>query len=523
LSGWFRHQKVRSLSFLNQLIHNFPKFLWKARKRIFAIILLTTVSSFVFCLIKSYSQPTEAFYSPASRFWEILLGGLLAYLTAFVPRILLSESSMLNNLKSILGFILIGIAVFSLSRQLSFPGLWALLPTCGAFLIIAAGPSAWLNRVLLSNQLMVWIGLISFPLYLWHWPLLTFVRMIEFGPPSTLTILVIVTLSFLLAWLTYVGVEKKIRILQMRFIPLRMGLTMIAVAGVGFYIYTQDGALTSSQKDLASRMQVNWDQYYQSISTNFPACLPQKLQAMVLKHEDTVRCRQTVSANPNHTIVLIGDSHAEQLFAGIANQISPNENLVYLTNGCMPFLGLTGKSCKSMEETLDYILNEPSVRVVVLSQYWAFSAYFPVSRLSSDPQNNNTDEIFKHSMKETLKALTAAGKSVIFAYDTPSISFDPKKCMRKAFQPKNTPENCVVDRKYVDNYHHVYRELANEVLKEFPQVKTWDPLNLLCNRDVCHLVKDGHLMYLDDNHITVFTSLLLGKSLNDEISSAMKL
>ena len=72
---------------------------------------------------------------------------------------------------------MIAVAVFLINESMVFPGWWALLPCCGTFLVVSAGPNAWLrNRRVLSNRLLVGIGLMSYPLYLWHWPLLSFAR-----------------------------------------------------------------------------------------------------------------------------------------------------------------------------------------------------------------------------------------------------------------------------------------------------------------------------------------------------------
>jgi peptidoglycan/LPS O-acetylase OafA/YrhL len=71
----------------------------------------------------------------------------------------------------LLGFFLVSMGIIFIPKDKLFPGWWALLPTIGAVLIIAAGPHTWLNRAVLYNRVLVWFGLISFPLYLWRWPL----------------------------------------------------------------------------------------------------------------------------------------------------------------------------------------------------------------------------------------------------------------------------------------------------------------------------------------------------------------
>lgn len=102
---------------------------------------------------------------------------------------------MLKNVASISGLLLIVCALFLINKDRNFPGAWALLPVLGVALLVVAGPFGFVNRYLLANRLMVGIGLISYPLYLWHWPLLSFARILENQTPTGLTRLSLVLLS----------------------------------------------------------------------------------------------------------------------------------------------------------------------------------------------------------------------------------------------------------------------------------------------------------------------------------------
>src|SRR6266480_2364059 len=105
---------------------------------------------------------------------------------------------------------LIAVAAGVLDTHSAFPGWWAVLPVAGAALLLSA-PAAWVCRQVLASSPMVWIGLISYPLYLWHWPLLVFFAIIKFAPLTLLERGLIVGLSFALAWLTYGFVESPFR------------------------------------------------------------------------------------------------------------------------------------------------------------------------------------------------------------------------------------------------------------------------------------------------------------------------
>jgi peptidoglycan/LPS O-acetylase OafA/YrhL len=185
-----------------------PLLLWFAYRRsknFLALTCLVALASCVINLLTVIREPVAAFYSPLSRFWELMIGSILAYLALHRPQNLQQYS----GLRSLVGFLLIVTALLVLSDHSTFPGWWALLPTIGAFLVLSATPTAWFNRRVLSNRLLVWVGLISYPLYLWHWPLLYLLYLSD--PASRLWRLAVVAFSILLVALTYLLIEKPIR------------------------------------------------------------------------------------------------------------------------------------------------------------------------------------------------------------------------------------------------------------------------------------------------------------------------
>lgn len=182
-----------SLGIEEQFYIFWPLFLWFAWKRKFNLLTITIlVATISFILnINGVKQDTVAtFYSPQTRFWELLSGSLLAWITLYkkssyqraklkidgwLANIIYREQTKCNgkalsNVLSFLGFILLAYGFLNINKELSFPGKWALVPVFGSVLIIAAGSKSWVNQIILSNKVLVWFGLISFPLYLWHWP-----------------------------------------------------------------------------------------------------------------------------------------------------------------------------------------------------------------------------------------------------------------------------------------------------------------------------------------------------------------
>jgi len=117
-----------------------------------------------------YDHPKTAFYFPLCRFWQMSIGGIIAYKKIEI------KNAIINNIFSILGTLAIIITSCIINEKSLFPGWWALIPTLSSACILQAGPSAFLNKYVLSTKLFVFIGKISYPLYLWHWPLLVFSR-----------------------------------------------------------------------------------------------------------------------------------------------------------------------------------------------------------------------------------------------------------------------------------------------------------------------------------------------------------
>lgn len=245
-------------------------FAWRRRVSLFVLTIAVATASFYFN-VEEMSDLATAYYSPVTRFWELLLGCVLAYLSVRKERLrrrlrkpryhpwLRHYAERLSNvrarerlaaLQSVMGLLLILAIVFGFKAGEKYSPWFALAPTLGAALLISAGPHGILNRTVLSNRVAVWFGLISFPLYLWHWPLLAFAHILEpaqsfgFTPPHISGTLAasLVSLSIVLAWLTYEVVEKPVRNRARRgVVTPTLCLTMLVVGGIGLFVFIAGG------------------------------------------------------------------------------------------------------------------------------------------------------------------------------------------------------------------------------------------------------------------------------------------
>jgi peptidoglycan/LPS O-acetylase OafA/YrhL len=173
------------------------------RRWFLRFVLAVMLGSFALNILLIHGYPSATFYLPITRAWELMAGALVA---KWQP-----ERGARSGWIAAAGVIAICISLFWFNSRTVFPGWAAALPVAGTVLLLCSKESLF-NRAILGNRVAVNIGLISYPLYLWHWPLLVFGQLYRSGVPLTdLQKLLILALSFALAWLTYKFVEKPIR------------------------------------------------------------------------------------------------------------------------------------------------------------------------------------------------------------------------------------------------------------------------------------------------------------------------
>lgn len=518
-------------------------FAWKKRFNLLSIIIVIGVASLIYSFSATKSNPVAGFYSPASRTWELLLGAFLAYWNLHKPgwlnqtrlradavlgRIVYTHppeanGNTLRDIKALLGLTLIIVGIFIISKERRFPGGWALLPTVGAFLIIAAGPHAWANRKILSQKLLVWIGLISYPLYLWHWPLLSFARIMEGETPSRSLRIAAVALSFVLAWLTYRLVERPLRWgKHLTLKAVSLAVAVAACGGFGFIIYHREGFPTRTDWLTQHLKQFEW-----------PETLNKNEQCKLL-HPDAIGgyCNTTATTE-NENIVLIGDSHANHTYPGLAAMLPPDHGLTQLGNGgCLPFfdtessaVGGTDPCVASINKAME-VATRPQIETVILSSrgtlYLTGKGFGDVDVHNRYIANKNNarikdhSQIFEVSMRDTLSRFQHARKKVAFVLDVPELGFDPKTCVDsrplRLFN-KTTKTPCAVSRAEFEARNKPYRELVTRVAKDYPNVTLFDAAAPFCDDTWCWAMKDRQMLYRDDDHLSVEGSKFLAKEL----------
>ncbi len=340
---------------------------WKRKHNFLAITLFVAATSFAVNVYTISSNDTAAFYSPLSRFWELMVGGILAYSTLHNHRYLAKNP----NQRSIIGLLLIVVGILLVNKNREFPGWWALLPTMGAFLVISAGANTWLNRYLLSNRVLVWCGLISYPLYLWHWPLLSFAHILEGECISSEIRIAAVVTSIILAWLTYRLIEKPIRFgagAHGKVKTAFLCFLMVVIGYIGFNSYIRDGL--PFRKKQQEFFTYDWESGYR-----FNRCyLNYGQTSSTFASSYCSGVTQTLPPKPR--VLLWGDSHAASLYRGLKNRQSEIANFdlaQFNVSGCPPVVGFSVENNKGCKELNQYVVQEIKALhpdTVILAAYW---------------------------------------------------------------------------------------------------------------------------------------------------------
>ena len=229
-----------SLGIEEQFYILWPALLWvvfRLKAKVGRLLAMLFLASFAINVALSFTDISAAFYLPVPRFWELLAGAGLAWRRQLVLSL---------NVRSWISFaglaaLVTSAAVFT--AEMRFPGWLALLPVSGAVAVILAGPEAAVNRIVFSNRAVVFVGLISYPLYLWHWPLISYAYVIRMGKvPTPLMATALVAASFLLAWATYRFIEYPVRFGAHRHRRTQIVVAFMAALGAcGLAVWTKSG------------------------------------------------------------------------------------------------------------------------------------------------------------------------------------------------------------------------------------------------------------------------------------------
>jgi len=454
--------------------------IWRSRMNVVRSIGVIAAASFVVNVAGIHNHGIGTFFLPFARLWELLLGALLAWVALSRGR--LGETSASSSVLSVLGVLMICTAIIVLNRDRAYPGWWALLPTVGTALVIAAGQKAWPNRVVLSHPLIVFVGLISYPLYLWHWPLLSFSRQMSGGGLSARTIVLMVAAAVGLAWLTYRFVERPIRFGPARGLNIRAGLLaagMVVVAAAGVAVSKGIVRTRLDEKfEFLSNYQYDYPTAYRGIDGQ---CLISVKQTPA---DFAASCVDTGFGAAKTSILLLGDSHAAHLYPGLRHFASERKLALaqYTADACLPLIPAGTEFCRSVNAFVLNRVHELSPDVVVLAGTW------------NEPRLDR--------IKETIAALRQAGaREIIVVGPVPRWQQPLPNALVREME-KNPLAG--MPRRMHDSLAEEPFAIEGRLEKHLEGIDVTyvSALSALCDAGGCLTIADGQPTAWDEGHLT---------------------
>lgn len=482
-------------------------FVWKRRWSFLSICTAIAVVSIAINIFLIWSgHPTAAFYLPFSRFWELMVGGTLAYVVLHRPQLIEKH----KDAQSLSGFAFIVTGLLLINNERDFPGWWALLPTLGAFLIISAGPTSWLNKRLLANRLMIWIGLISYPLYLWHWPLLSFAHIFAGDTPSREIKLGAIVLAFILAWLTFRFVETPVRS------GMRKSLSAGILIGLMLIILSAGIAITNSLLEPRNSNE-NTARFIHAMGD---WAYPDGLTRVAKSPSGVYELNSSVEG----ATLFLGDSHIEQYGPKVVDfvnkhSVTSNKIIFVTSGGCPPIPDVMEDSvshitCKDTREYGFNLIQNPNIRTVVIGAAWnVYFAGISKSKLTEEQRYYITDSNKKHYLRdgdgselallklEEFLHQVHKNKRVVLLLDNPfDEHFNPKFYFDgerlKGIQLKPSIDLVPMNQNQI-KLKEKFIEIAKRQHVEFV-----DTSALNCSNNMCKVFSaDGRPIYKDASHI----------------------
>jgi peptidoglycan/LPS O-acetylase OafA/YrhL len=474
---------------------------------------LVGVTSLVAFVAMVFLQPEAAFFLTPLRIWELMLGAFLAVNRHRPPPALLRSKAA-----SLAGLVLILTAVVLVDGK-NHLSLLATVPACtGAALIILNGPNSIANR-LLSTRPLVGIGLISYSLYLWHWPLLAFARYHVDRSLATLEVVLLIAAAFAAATATYFLVERparKISFARVRPVVVSTLAVFSMVTAIGYSM--AHGRISGFNLDAGLR---DLDAAVRSQNPFRRKCFG---AANAFRNDD-ICTFGAPRKNGSFDMVILGDSHADHFvptMALLAEKAGLSGRQITV-GGCLALLGYHSiispfadeRRCRALREALPrFIESNPGLKLVVLAHRWSAYNGLPVSegREQREPfyvTESPTDErsarrsleVLRESLRRTVNLFEQRNIRVLLLGEVPPLGKDPTRCIANAIKKSIDPNTCGRSKHDVDQETEHTASMLLELSAGSKQTTFLSPIKLMCSAHWCGTVMDNVYLYRDSTHL----------------------
>ncbi len=483
-------------------------FLLKFTKAVGRALVILILISLTYSAWKVGVNPIADFFSPLTRAWELLLGGLLAY--ALLKNITLKKPQ--QEIASAAGLLLIASAILLINKTRAFPGLWALLPTLGAVLLIWARDS-YINQKILAHPVLVAVGLISYPLYLWHWPLLIFARIFEGETPAIGVRALLLLTSLGLAWATYQFIEKPIRFSKRsKWLIWTLSILMLITFTAGVAVKNNRGFKFRNQHQFnadPATMVIGADRDSHKRGCGLEHLTKEKIEWCTNDNKQAIQ-----------NFVVLGDSKGEALFFGLSRESHSDESWMMIG----PVNLVSGYSEGLAKLAVDRVTADPAIKTVVLHN--ALRGLTPLNQTTGLIDYAVTSEKISEwvtAYSRAIQTFEKSGKRVIFVIDNPTLP-DPSSCISGDMTPfawlnkfiyRNVNPNCTVQ--YSDHIKGTapYQTFLKQLKDANPSVIVFDPLQQLCDitNNICTYAENRIFLYSYGDHISDYAGSKIAREL----------
>ena len=528
-----------SLSVEEQYYIIFPIFLYFTfkyfNKYLFQILSLVLVISFLFAEWGSKNYISATFYFIHSRMWELLAGSMLAYLE--IKRGSRSENRLLNELLPILGILFIVFFIIFNNDKINHPSFKTFFPVIGTCLFIWFSKKETLLGKVMSLKLLVGIGLISYSLYLWHYPIFSFLRITDSIQGNILMKILTFIILILLSIITYFLIESPFR--DKKKIKTKLFFSIIIFAGILIVTFN---LLVVSKDGFKSRMP---DVILNAVDRHGKEKLWDKLKQNERSCWDRIDTMCSFHEQNEKKIYLIGDSHFGTLMYDLNNKLS-NRNYNFRPITARSFfyfkeslkLHSNGKLIEEyytiLRERINKIVSESKNNIFIFggaSATYIFDKRFYVNNeVLGDPIVNYVNkDTLKFSSKSLMNEFReqveniSKNNKVILVYPTPEIGFNLQYTLLKGRNWKLMQKNPTL----IKYPYKKYMAINKEVFEFFDTLKNKNihrvyPHKLFCNtkvKDQCLLHNEKDIFFSDEYHLSIVGAEMVNELLIEKIDN----
>lgn len=528
-----------SLAVEEQYYILFPVFLmltWRLGiKWILTILLIVFFTSLGIAQWGAYYSPSAAFFLLPTRGWELLIGAFAAF---YLKNNTHLNSHILNQVLSLFGFGMIVYSIIAFDKATPFPSLYALIPTIGTGLLILCAVPKTLIHKLLSLKFIVGIGLVSYSAYLWHQPLLVFARHRLLGDVSEFILLILCSVSLVMAWFSWKFVEAPFRnkdIFNRKSIFYSSAVMSMIFCALGLFLHVQ--TVTQPLKVVLSDKEISIPIKYDGIVEQGRKCsFPNLLNGD--------KYCEIFGNGKLGEVVIIGDSHARVLSESFYSSIDSFYSLTDLTaSGCPFILDSNIYIGRNLNCSSDYQLERQKILIEKPNSTVVYQSRLPIyfygngfnnkkpggnelrerARVTGMLPFSSVDEeqnYFIENLKKTLEFIANNNKTLFLILPSFSNGWDPVDRLyameKHGFSILEARDYLNIPKEIVNQRVNFLRAELLLISKSFDNVIIIDPNDYFCSQEFCSpLSEKDELLFTDADHFSFLTNnLILKKILN---------